>query len=131
MDLVRGAWIVREAGSGTRQTFERAMSGLLPYLDLALELEHNEAIKGAVAAGLGVGCLSKITLEQEFAQGTLVPCPVACRSFEREFYCVVHERKYMTTALQDWLELCRHYRDDRRGGGGDVGAPPLVRSPNR
>lgn len=115
VDLVRGAWIVREAGSGTRQTFERAMSGLLPHLDLALELEHNEAIKGAVAAGLGVGCLSKITLEQEFARGTLVPCAVACRNFEREFYCVVHERKYMTTALQDWLELCRHYRDDRRG----------------
>lgn len=113
-DLVRAPWIVREAGSGTRQTFERAMSGLLPHLDLALELQDTEAIKGAVAAGLGVGCLSRIALEHEFARGSLVPCPVACRSFERHFYFVVHERKYMTSALQDWLDLSRRYGRSRR-----------------
>ena len=52
-DLRGAAWIVRERGSGTRQTFDRAMRGLLPHLHIALELQHTEAIKGAVEAGLG------------------------------------------------------------------------------
>ena len=55
-DLLDQRWIVRERGSGTRQTFDRAMQGLLPNLDIAMELQHTEAIKRAVEAGLGVGC---------------------------------------------------------------------------
>ena len=55
-DLLAEEWIVREPGSGTRQTFERAMHGILPDLKINLELQHTEAIKRAVEAGLGVGC---------------------------------------------------------------------------
>ena len=59
-DLLAQDWIVREPGSGTRQTFERAMHGILLDLRIALELQHTEAIKRAVEAGLGLGCLSGI-----------------------------------------------------------------------
>lgn len=65
-DLLSAAWIVREPGSGTRQHFEWAMHGLLPELNIKLELQHTEAIKRAVEAGLGVGCLSEITLVDAF-----------------------------------------------------------------
>lgn len=106
-ELCGERWIVRESGSGTRQAFERAMAGVLPDLRIALELEHTEAIKGAVGAGLGVGCVSRLALEREFAQGTLVRCPVAHRSFRRRFYFVVHGRKHLTEPLRRWLELCR------------------------
>ncbi|MEQ8955673.1 MAG: LysR substrate-binding domain-containing protein, partial [Gammaproteobacteria bacterium] len=44
-DLLSVQWIVRERGSGTRQAFDRAMSGILPNLDLRLELQHTEGIK--------------------------------------------------------------------------------------
>lgn len=54
-DLLTATWIVREAGSGTRQTFERAMHGILSKLKIMLELQHTEAIKRAVEAGLGIG----------------------------------------------------------------------------
>jgi DNA-binding transcriptional LysR family regulator len=43
-DLRRGAWIVREPGSGTRQAFDHAMHGILPELHVELELQHTEAI---------------------------------------------------------------------------------------
>ncbi|MFU8764523.1 MAG: LysR family transcriptional regulator [Haliea sp.] len=100
-------WIVRESGSGTRQTFERAMHGLLPDLRIVLELQHTEAIKRAVEAGLGVGCLSRISLVEAFARGSLVPLRVPGRDFTRELYIVLHRHKYHTAGLRRWLELCR------------------------
>ena len=100
-------WIVRERGSGTRQAFDRAMHGLLPELDIAMELQHTEAIKRAVEAGLGVGCLSRISLVDAFRRGSLVPLKVPGRDFSRELYLVTHRSKFHGSALRRWLDLCR------------------------
>src|SRR5437868_4144042 len=106
-DLREADWIVRERGSGTRQTFDRAMRGLLPELHLALELQHTEAIKGAVEAGLGIGCLSRITLEESFARGTSRPCRVPHRDFRRQFFFLLHKQKHRSVGIERWLALCR------------------------
>lgn len=98
-------WIVREQGSGTRQTFDRAMQGILSELTLSMELQHTEAIKRAVEAGLGIGCLSKISLVEAFKRKTLVPLHVPGRDFNRRFYFVTHRSKFHSTALKRWLEL--------------------------
>ncbi len=105
------SWIVRERGSGTRQTFDRAMHGLLPDLDITMELQHTEAIKRAVEAGLGVGCLSRISLADAFRRGTLVPLEVPGRDFSRELFLITHRKKFHGVALQRWLELCRESVD--------------------
>lgn len=105
--LLAQDWIVREPGSGTRQTFDRAMQGILPDLKLSMELQHTEAIKRAVEAGLGIGCLSKISLVEAFRRGSLVPLRVPGRDFSRAFYLVTHRSKYHSTALRRWLELCQ------------------------
>ena len=105
--LLAEDWIVREPGSGTRQTFDRAMRGILPDLKLSMELQHTEAIKRAVEAGLGIGCLSQISLTEAFRRGSLVPLNVPGRDFSRAFYLVTHRAKYHSTALRRWLELCQ------------------------
>jgi DNA-binding transcriptional LysR family regulator len=102
-DLRQAAWIVREPGSGTRQTFDRAMRGLLPTLHIALTLQHTEAIKGAVQAGLGMGCLSAIALADAFGSGVLKPCRVPHRDFRRQFFFLLHRQKYRTAAVARWL----------------------------
>jgi DNA-binding transcriptional LysR family regulator len=106
-DLREAAWIVREPGSGTRQGFDHAMYGLLPELHIALELQHTEAIKSAVEAGVGVGCVSHIALEEAFRHKDLVRCKVPHRDFRRHFYVALHKRKFRSTAVLQWLELCR------------------------
>ena len=106
-DLLGAAWIVREQGSGTRQAFDRAMFGILPELQLSLELQHTEAIKRAVEANLGVGCLSRIALQESFARGSLVPLAVPHRDLSRHFYFVLHKQKYRTAGINHWMELCR------------------------
>lgn len=106
-DLLQASWILREQGSGTRQTFDRAMHGLLPELKVVLELEHIEAIKGAVAAGLGLGCLSRIALQEDFSQGRLVPLQVAGRDLNRRLYLMLHRHKYISAGIEHWMQLCR------------------------
>jgi DNA-binding transcriptional LysR family regulator len=107
VDLKQAEWIVREHGSGTRQAFEHALHGLLPDLKIALELSQTEAIKGAVTAGLGLGCLSRLALTEELKRRTLVACSVPRRDFHRSFFFVLHKRKYRSQALESWLQLCR------------------------
>ena len=111
-DDLRGAdWIVREPGSGTRQAFEHAMHGLLPDLHLVLELQHTEAIKSAVEAGLGVGCASQVALEEAFRYGTLAPCSVPHRDFHRWFYAVLHQQKSQSGAVRRFLAQIRRATD--------------------
>jgi DNA-binding transcriptional LysR family regulator len=105
-DLLTLPWIVREPGSGTRQAFDRAMHGILTDLHIAMELQHTEAIKRAVEAGLGVGCLSQICLEEAFKRGSLVPLAVPERDFRREWYLITHREKFHSEALRRWLTLC-------------------------
>jgi DNA-binding transcriptional LysR family regulator len=110
-DLLDAPWIVRESGSGTRQTFERAMHGLFSDLSIALELQHTEAIKSAVEAGLGLGCVSRIALHEAILSGTLAACRVPGRDFRRQFCFVLHKQKHRSAAIQAWLELCSAWPD--------------------
>ena len=105
-DLIDTQWILRESGSGTRQAFDFAMHGILSQLDVELELQHTEAIKRAVESGMGIGCLSRITLEDAFKRGSLKPLNIPHRDFHRQFYLIVHKNKYKSSGIQNWINLC-------------------------
>ena len=106
-ELLAATWILREPGSGTRQAFDRAMHGLLPQLNVLLELQHTEAIKRAVESGIGIGCLSRATMQEAIQRGSLVPLAVPGRDFTRQFYIVLHRHKYRSAGIRRWVELCR------------------------
>lgn len=108
-DLLSAQWVVRESGSGTRQAFDRAMHGLLGDLHLRHELQHTEAIKRAVEAGLGIGCLSDIALKDAFKRGDLVPLRVPHRDWHRRFYIIMHRQKYRGPGVDRWLDLSQRY----------------------
>ena len=101
--------VLRESGSGTRQAFDVAMHGILSALDVDLELQHTEAIKRAVERGMGLGCLSKITLVDAFRRGSLVPLLVPHRDFHRQFYFILHKNKYRSAGIQSWLQCCKNF----------------------
>jgi DNA-binding transcriptional LysR family regulator len=107
--LLSANWIIRENGSGTRQTFNRVMHDLLPQLNIILEIQHSEAIIQAVRMGMGLGCLSRLSVQDSLDRGEVVALQANDRSFRRNFYLLVHRHKYQSTALQHWLELCKEY----------------------
>ena len=105
--LAAATWILREPGSGTRDTFERAVAGVLRTLRVGLELGQTEAIKQAVGSGLGLGCISRRALCEEFRRGTLVALRTPFLDMRREFSILVHRKKYRTAACREFIALCR------------------------
>ncbi len=106
-DIKAASWILREPDSGARQTFDRAMTGLLPQLRVHLEFRHNEAIKNAVESGLGIGCLSHIVLQKNFANGDLVPLQLPHRDMSRTFYFALPRDGLRPESVDSWMRICR------------------------
>jgi DNA-binding transcriptional LysR family regulator len=109
-DLLQASWILRESGSGTRQTFDRVMHDLLPQLRIELELQAAEAILQAVRLGQGLGCLSQLLVKDAVARGELVTLKARARDFRRGFYLIIHRQKYRSAAIRHWLQLCQEQR---------------------
>ena len=107
--LLNEQWILREKGSGTRETFDRAFHNHHADLNIRLELEHTEAIKRAVESGLGIGCISRLALKDAFRRGSLVPIATPQLDLGRFFYFLWHKQKYQTTGMREFLDLCRQF----------------------
>lgn len=111
--LTRYPYIGREEGSGTREVIAEYLnaSGLEhDALDVVLELGSPEAIKGAVAAGMGISVLSRATLDKELALGSLVAVPLA-PPLERTFSFVRQKQVFRSPAAQRLLEFVRKHCD--------------------
>ena len=106
-DIREAMWILREPDSGARHTFERALAGILPDINIYLELKHNEAIKNAVESGLGIGCLSQIVLQKNFANGDLVPLILPRRNMRRTFYFALPRKRFPLESVASWMDTCR------------------------
>ncbi|HPH06797.1 MAG TPA: LysR family transcriptional regulator [Methylotenera sp.] len=110
--LLQEQWILREKGSGTRATFDRAFHSHHSELKIRLELEHTEAIKRAVESGLGIGCISRLALKDAFRRGSLVPLSTPSLELGRYFYFLWHKQKYQTTGIREFLDLCKRFTAD-------------------
>ena len=108
-DLAAADWILREPGSGTRETFDLAVAGVLPTVKIKLELSHTEAIKRAVESGLGIGCISRLALREAFRRGSLVRLKAPFLKMDRQFLILVHKQKYRTSTSRQFVELCRQH----------------------
>lgn len=75
-ELVAEITIVRERGSGTRETLDRVLGEVCDG-EPHLELSSTTAIKEAVAAGGGAAVLSQLAVRHELRAHELVAVPVA------------------------------------------------------
>lgn len=83
-ELNNQPFIMRESGSGTRQALQTLFAQHGVNVKVKLELGSNEAIKQAVAAGLGISVLSKHTLISQCTDNEVVILdiqnfPIHCR----------------------------------------------------
>jgi DNA-binding transcriptional LysR family regulator len=106
-ELADEAWIVREPGSGTRETLDQALRHQHSPLKVRLELEHTEAIKRAVEFGLGIGCISRLALREAFRRGSLVAIQTPELDLQRHFHFLWHRRKFQTAGMREFISLCR------------------------
>lgn len=105
-DLAQAHWILREPGSGTREVFDNAVAGKLPTLKVRLELSHTEAIRRAVEAGIGLGCASRLTLQESLDQGRVKVLATPFLNLQRSLFILRHRNKYQTRGMQQFLATC-------------------------
>ncbi len=89
--LQEEVFLIREEGSGTRIAMERFFKERGIRLKTGMEVGSNEAIKQSVQAGLGLGLLSRHTLEQELTLRRLAILDVAGFPILRHWH-VVHRK---------------------------------------
>jgi DNA-binding transcriptional LysR family regulator len=104
--LVETDWVLREAGSGTRSTFEAALQnfGVSPGASrIALELPSNEVVRAAVEAGLGATAISASVAAPSLEAGLLHR--VRFNLPERDFQVVRHVARRCSRAADALLSM--------------------------
>jgi len=104
--LADSRWVLREQGSGTRAVFEEAIRGKLELPHAPVELGGIGAVKRAVMAGAGLGCLSRSAVEPELRSGQLRRIVVSALDLRRQITLLVHRRKYVDTGMKEFLLFC-------------------------
>jgi DNA-binding transcriptional LysR family regulator len=92
-------WLLRESGSGTRETIDQLLTPHLHQLRAGIEFGNSEAIKRAAASGLGISCLSRYVVEDFLASGLLVAPRCELPRLTRRFHVVTHGLKWRTRGL--------------------------------
>ncbi|MEU7897700.1 LysR substrate-binding domain-containing protein [Nonomuraea sp. NPDC049152] len=87
--------VVREPGSGTRETLDRAFAGQR-VASPRLELGSNAAVKGAAQAGAAPAVLSGHAVEAEVATGRLIEVPLAGLNLVRNLRAVWRRGRSLT-----------------------------------
>jgi DNA-binding transcriptional LysR family regulator len=82
--------VMREAGSGTRDTLTDRLAAEDPPLrpGIAMELGTSAAVRSAIAAGVGPGVLSRLAVRDDLVLGRLVAVEVAGPPLTRQLTAV-------------------------------------------
>jgi DNA-binding transcriptional LysR family regulator len=100
--LVEEPFIMREPGSGTRRAFQKLLDTQKLSVKVRLELGSNEAIKQAIAGGLGLSVLSRHTLLTDNSEVTVLD--VEGFPIERYWYIVHLAGKQLSVIAHTFLD---------------------------
>ncbi|MGI0493470.1 LysR substrate-binding domain-containing protein [Alkalinema pantanalense CENA528] len=96
-------FIMREPGSGTRKAVQKLFDAHGLPLKVRLDLGSNEAIKQAIAGGMGISVLSKHTLALEGLTNQLTILDVEEFPIERYWYVVYPSGKQLSVIAKEFF----------------------------
>jgi LysR family transcriptional regulator, low CO2-responsive transcriptional regulator len=108
--LAEEMFLLREVGSGTRAAVEELFEIAGVPLKIGMVLGHVEAIKQAVAAGLGVSVLSEAAVMREVQYGTLAILHVEHFPIQRRWYIARLTEHILLPSALEFIEFLREYR---------------------
>lgn len=112
LDITREPFILREEGSGTRQTIEEFLSshGIgIRDLHVALVLGSTESIKEAVEAGIGVSIISKWAIKKELENGRLKQAALKEGKIPRSLSLILPAKSDFSLTVQEFLLFVKRY----------------------
>lgn len=112
-DLAATSLVVREPGSGTRETLEATLQGL-DCAPSALELPSNAAVLSAAASGAGPAVISALAARSAIADSRLHRVPLAGHRLERDLRAVWKPGTPLGPVVSEFLALLstnRHHHE--------------------
>ncbi len=97
-------FIMREPGSGTRQAVQELFEEHDIHLKVRLDLGSNEAIKQAIAGGLGISVLSRHTLALEGSPSQLAILDVENFPIRRHWCVIYPNGKQLSVVARTFFE---------------------------
>ena len=97
--------LMREEGSATRYVTERALQQAGLRCKASMELDHTEAIKQAVMAGLGVAFVSMHAVRGELATRRLCGLRLKGLRIRRHFHVIRNEARTLTASGRAFMAL--------------------------
>jgi len=97
-------FIMRESGSGTRRAVQALFEKHKVSVRVRLELGSNEAIKQAIAGGLGISVLSQHTLYSEGDSKEFAILDVESFPIQRRWYAAYLHGKQLSVVAQTFLQ---------------------------
>jgi len=108
--LAEEMFLLREVGSGTRAALEEAFEVAGLPLKVGMVLGHVEAIKRAVAAGLGVSVLSALAVKREVQYRTLAILDVEQFPIQRRWYIARLAERPLIASADVFIEFLHEYK---------------------
>jgi DNA-binding transcriptional LysR family regulator len=109
--LVDEPLLVREEGSATRQVTERTLERAGVRWRVGMELNHTEAIKQGVMAGLGAAFVSVHTVRAEVAGGRLAAVRLRGLRIRRHFHAIHSEARTLSAGARAFLAMLLEQAD--------------------
>ena len=97
-------FIMREPGSGTRKAVKKMFEEHGVTVKVRLELGSNEAIKQAIAGGLGISVISRHVLALEGSTRKLTILDVQGFPIERYWYVIHPKNKQISVVAEEFLK---------------------------
>ncbi|MBV8694905.1 MAG: LysR family transcriptional regulator [Chloroflexi bacterium] len=107
--LTQEPFLLREAGSGTRAAVEEVFEIAGLPLKVSMVLGHVEAIKQAVAAGLGVSVLSAVAIKREVRHNILTILDVQQFPIHRRWYIARLALWPLTSSAAAFIDFLHEY----------------------
>ena len=106
-EFTHETFIMREIGSGTRNSVERFLAERGVHLTVSMEMNTNGAIKQGVEEGLGLGIVSIHTLERELEGGRLVVLDAKSFPILRQWFIVHRAGKRLSAIATEFADFVR------------------------
>jgi DNA-binding transcriptional LysR family regulator len=117
-ELLSERFIIREMGSGTEKTVHEALAkaGLQPgQMKVQASLGSNEAVKQAVAHGLGAAFISEMSIKKELGRGDLAVVKIKGLTIFRRFYLISRSKRDLSPPARAFVNfLTEMYGADKR-----------------
>ena len=97
-------FIMSEKGSGVREITEKILAGAKVSARVVMELGENEAMKRAVASGLGITLISATVARRELEAGQIRAVRLPGARILRKFNIIHHKNKYISKLIRAFMD---------------------------